>query len=280
MEGLQVSGLVNVAGGEVWGGQAALGGNLAFGNGRGVQMAGLVNIAEGSFTGLQLSVTANRTDAEMRGLQGGMVNATEVLKGVQVGLINLAGDVTGTQVGLINVGNEVRGLQLGMLNIAEDVTVPIGMLSIVRKGRLAFELWADDISPVNVGLKYGSQRVYVLVIEGVQPWQKTYRSFLFLGLGLHFSLTPAYYLDTDVSWGSWRPHLFGDGPSHSLGRLRLMVGWELKRRLAFFAGASLNYYNVPKEDEDRAVSWMPQWMVGKGSSPDRMWPGLLLGVRI
>lgn len=280
MEGLQASGLANVAGGEVWGGQVALGGNLAFGNGRGVQVAGLVNIAEGSFTGFQLSGTANRTDGELRGVQGGAVNAAEVVKGVQIGLINIAGDVTGSQVGLLNVGNEVRGLQLGLLNIAEDVTVPIGALNIVRKGRLSFELWADDIAPANVGLKYGSERVYVLVIEGVQPWERTYRSFSFVGLGLHFSLAPRAYLDVDVSAGSWRRQLFGEKPENALGRLRLMVGWELKRRLALFAGASLSYYDAPQDDEDREVSWMPQWTVGGGSSPKRLWPGLLLGVRI
>ncbi|WP_224366213.1 caspase family protein [Hyalangium versicolor] len=280
MEGLQASGLVNVAGGEVWGGQAALGGNLAFGDGKGVQLAGLVNIAEGSFTGLQMSVTANRTDAAMRGMQAGIVNATEVLRGVQVGLVNIAGDVSGSQIGLLNVGNEVRGLQLGLLNIAEDVTVPIGALSIVRKGRLAFEVWADDISPVSVGLKYGSQRVYVLLVEGVQPWEKTYRSFLFLGLGLHFNLTPSYYLDTDMSYGSWSTHIFGNAPKNHLIRTRLMVGRELKRRLALFGGVSVNLYDVPEELEDRWISWMPQWTVGKGENPDRMWLGLLFGLRI
>lgn len=281
MEGGQVSGLVNVAGGEVWGGQVAVGGNLAFGNGRGVQLAGLLNIAEGSFTGLQVSATANRTDAAMRGAQVAVgVNATETLKGLQLGLINLAGDVTGTQIGLINVGNEVRGLQLGLLNIAEDVSVPIGALSIVRKGRLAFEVWADDIAPVNVGLKYGSRHVYVLLGYGAQPWKGSYRSVDFAGLGLHLPFAPSHYLDVDLSYGMWRPQLFGDAPSHHLGRLRAMVGWELKRRLALFAGASLNYYDVPKGTEDREVSWLPQLTVERGADPDRMWPGLLLGLRI
>jgi hypothetical protein len=130
-------------------------------------------------------------------------------------------------------------------------------------------------------MKYGSERVYVLVAHGVQPWKRTYRSFEFVGLGLHFSPAPRYYLDLDASWGSWSPQIFGDGPSNSLGRLRLMGGWELKRRLALFAGVSLNYYyHVPKDDEDRHVSWMPQWTVGGGSNPDRLWPGLLFGVRI
>ncbi|WP_223641231.1 caspase family protein [Corallococcus sp. EGB] len=280
LEGLQVSGLANVSGGEVRGGQVALGGNLAFGDGQGAQLAGVLNIAEGSFTGVQLSLTLNRTDAEMRGLQGGMINTSEVLRGMQVGLINIGGAVTGTQVGLLNVGGEVRGVQLGLLNIADDVTVPIGALNIVRKGRLAFEVWADDIASVNVGIKYGSQRVYVLLTHGVQPWEKTYRSFEFLGLGLHFTPSPSVYLDTDVSYGRWNSQFFGAAPPHRLGRLRLMVGWELKRRLAFFTGVSLNYYDVPKDSEDRAVSWIPQLALGGEAAADRLWPGLMLGVRI
>ncbi|NNB87309.1 caspase family protein [Corallococcus exiguus] len=280
MEGLQASGLANVSGGEMRGGQVALGGNLAFGDGQGVQLAGVLNIAEGSFTGGQLSLTLNRTDAEMRGFQAGMINTSEVLKGVQVGLINIGGDVTGSQVGLLNVGGEVRGVQLGLLNIADDVTVPLGALNIVRKGRLAFELWTDDIAQVNVGIKYGSQRVYVLLTHGVQPWEKTYRSFEFLGLGLHFSPTPSVYLDTDVSLGSWKAQFFGDAPSHRLARLRLVMGWELKRRLAFFTGVSLNYYAAPRDSEDREVSFMPQLSLGGGNGAHRMWPGLMLGLRI
>ncbi|MDC0707037.1 caspase family protein [Stigmatella sp. ncwal1] len=281
MEGLQTSGLVNVAGGEVWGAQVALGGNLAFGGGQGVQVASLINSVEGSFTGLQLSGTANRADAVMRGLQlAAGVNAAETLKGVQVGLINLAGDATGTQIGLINVGNEIRGLQLGILNIAEDVTVPIGLLSIVRKGRLTFEVWADDIASLNLGLKYGSRHVYVLIAYGAQPWKKTYRSFTNLGLGLHVPFAPQYSLDLDLSWGKWHDQFSGDAPSHALGQMRVMVGWELKRRLALFAGVALHYYDVPKETEDRSVSWLPQWEVERGPAADRLWPGLLFGVRI
>ncbi|XXF78937.1 caspase family protein [Myxococcaceae bacterium GXIMD 01537] len=281
VEGGQAAGLANVAGGELRGVQAALGGNLAFGDGHGVQAAVVLNIAEGAFTGLQVSATANRVDGVMRGLQGALgVNAAQELRGAQVGLFNLAGDVSGAQVGLVNVGGRVRGVQLGLLNISEDVTVPIGLLSIVRKGRLSFEVWADDVAPFSVGLKYGSEHVYVLVINGVQPWERSFRTFMQLGLGVHLTLAGSYYVDLDVAFGSWRPQYLSDGPSNDLFRLRGMVGWVLKRRFAVFAGASLNLYTPPAGTEDRRVSWMPQWQLGSGPGADRLWPGVMLGVRI
>jgi hypothetical protein len=281
VEGVQVSGVANVAGGEVRGLQATFGGNLAFGDGHGAQLAAILNISQGSFTGLQVSATANRVDARLRGLQAALgVNSAAEVSGLQVGLFNLAGNVSGAQVGLINVGGEVKGVQLGVFNVADDVTVPLGVLSIVRKGRLALELWADDLSPVNVGIKYGSERVYVVLLNGVQPWNRTYRTFKLMGLGLHFPLEPMFYLDLDVTYGGWRPHFFDTVEAHDMMRLRLMGGWELKRRLAVFVGASLNLYTPPAGNEDREVSWMPQWSVESAGSHSRLWPGVMLGVRI
>ncbi|WP_233576784.1 caspase family protein [Citreicoccus inhibens] len=282
-EGLQLSGLANVAGGESRGVQLAFGANLAFADSKGLQAAGLVNVAHGSFTGLQMGVTANRADGLMSGMQAAIgINVAQRLSGVQLGLFNMADDATGVQVGLVNVGGVMHGLQLGMLNIADDVTVPIGILSIVKRGRLVVELAADDISPVSMGLKYGNQRVYVLVTAGLSPWAHSYRLVTMVGMGMHLPLgaEERYSLDADIAYGGWSPHMFGSGPSNSLYRLRAVMAWELKRRFALFAGPMLHYYRAPQEDEDRGISWMPQFEVGSARMRNRMWPGLVVGVRI
>ncbi|QSQ20471.1 caspase family protein [Pyxidicoccus parkwayensis] len=277
MEGFQVSGVANVAGGEVFGLQVAPGGNLAFAGGTGGQLSAVFNIAEGDYTGLQLTSTANRATAMMRGAQvSAGINLTERLAGAQVGLINLSGDVSGAQVGLINVATNVRGVQLGLINISDDVSVPIGLLSIVRKGRLAFEVSADDVLPLSVSLKYGSRTVYVLATEGLWLEDRTVKTHTLIGLGVHLPLgaSERYYLDTDVAVG------FLGGPDGSLMRLRTMVGWELKRRFALFAGVTINTYSPPSEGEAPKVTWLPQWKLGRGEDAMRIWPGLLLGVRI
>ncbi|WP_163989829.1 caspase family protein [Pyxidicoccus caerfyrddinensis] len=278
MEGLQVSGIANVAGGEVLGLQAAIGGNLAFAGGTGGQVSAVFNIAEGDYTGFQLSTTANRSAARLRGAQvAAGINLTERLAGAQVGLINISGDVSGAQVGLINVAANVRGVQLGLINISDDVSVPIGLLSIVRKGRLAFEASSDDVLPLAVSLKYGSRTVYVLVTEGARLKDRSVRTLTLMGLGVHFPLgaSERYYLDVDVG-----TQFIGGDEDGSLSRLRAMVGWELKRRFALFAGVSLNVYEPSSEEEDPDVSLLPQWKLGRGPDATRMWPGLLLGVRI
>jgi hypothetical protein len=278
MEGVQVSGIANVAGGEVLGLQAALGGNLAFAGGTGGQVSVVFNIAEGPYTGFQLSSTANRATSDFRGLQAAAgINQTERLAGAQVGLINISGNVAGAQVGLINVAADVRGVQLGLINIADDVTVPIGVLSIVRKGRLAFEVSGDEFAPLSVSLKYGSRTVYVLVTEGLRLGGNDLEPFTLMGLGVHFPLGEAerYYLDVDLA-----TQFLGPEEQGSLSRLRAMAGWELKRRFALFAGVSLNLYEPSSGEEDPGPSLLPQWKVGRGPEATRMWPGLLLGVRI
>ena len=277
MEGLQVSGLASVAGGEVRGLQAALGGNLAFAGGTGGQVSLFFNIAEGDYTGFQLGPTANRASARLRGLQASVgINQAERLFGAQLGLINISGDVSGAQVGLINVATHVRGVQLGLINIADDVSVPIGILSIVRKGRLVFEVTSDDALQLAVSVKYGSRTVYVLATEGVRIQGQIVRSLTLMGLGMHFPLGEAerYYLDVDVSMSFIGGYRYG-----SLARLRGMMGWALKRRFAVFAGVSLNLFGPAPDAEDPDPSLLPTWKVGRG--PDvRVWPGLLLGVRI
>ncbi|WP_043709305.1 caspase family protein [Corallococcus macrosporus] len=284
VEGFQVSGVANVAGGEIFGLQAAFGGNLAFGGGTGGQMSAVFNMAERDFTGFQVSTTANRAAARLRGVQAAVgINLAERLAGAQVGLINISGDVAGAQVGLINVAGDVRGVQLGLINIADDVSVPIGILSIVRKGRFVLELSADDVMPLSVGIKYGSRTVYVLATTGVGIGEKSLRTFLNLGLGVHVPLDAAdrYSLDVDLSYGSWQPNFYGgSGPKNTLFRMRATLGWELKRRFALFGGVSLNAYDPSSQDEDRDVSWLPQWKLGRGPGGVRLWPGLLVGVRI
>ncbi|MFP2924275.1 LA_2272 family surface repeat-containing protein [Pyxidicoccus sp. 3LG] len=278
MEGLQVSGIANVAGGEMLGLQVAIGGNLAYGGGTGAQVSAVFNMAEGGLSGLQLSSMGNRAAADMRGFQAAAgINLSERLAGAQLGLINISGDVAGAQVGLINVATHVRGLQLGLINIADDVSVPIGILSIVRKGRFAFEVSSDDVSPLSVSIKYGSRTVYVLATEGLRIRDGSVRTMTLVGLGVHFPLGEAerYYLDVDVA-----TRLLGDEGEGSLNRLRAMVGLELKRRFAVFAGVSLNLYAPYAEEKEPDVSLLPQWKLGRGPGATRVWPGLLLGVRI
>lgn len=173
-------------------------------------------------------------------------------------------------------------MQLGFINIADDVSVPIGFLSIVRKGRFVLELSADDVMPLSVGIKYGSRTVYVLATTGVGIGKDSLRTFLNMGLGVHVPLDAAdrYSLDVDLSYGSWQPNFYGSGPKNTLFRMRATLGWELKRRFALFGGVSLNAYDPSSQDEYRDVSWLPQWKLGRGPGGVRMWPGLLLGVRI
>ncbi|WP_426756898.1 caspase family protein [Myxococcus sp. Y35] len=283
VEGIQLSGVANVAGGEIFGLQTAFGGNLAFGGGTGGQVSAVFNLTERDFTGFQVSTTANRAAASFQGFQAAAgINLAERLAGAQLGLINISGDVAGAQLGLINVAAEVRGVQLGLINIADDVSVPIGLLSIVRKGRFVLELSADDVMPLSVGIKYGSRTVYVLATMGVGIGEESLRTFFNMGLGVHIPLEAAdrYSLDVDLSYGSWQPNFHDAGTNNTLFRMRATLGWELKRRFALFGGVSLNAYDPSSQDEERDLSWLPQWKLGRGPGGVRMWPGLLVGVRI
>jgi hypothetical protein len=276
--GVQLAAIANVVGGQFRGVQVGAG-NLAFSDVTGVQASALVSSTEGAFSGLQFSSTVNRVAAGMTGAQvAAGLNFAQEVRGLQLGLVNISEGVVGAQVGLVNIGSTVRGLQLGLLNVSDDATVPIGLLSIVRQGRLSFQVWADDVAPVNVGLKYGGRLVYATLTYGLVPYRGTYRTWYGAGLGLHLDVQPGY-LELDVTTGAWDYRL-GDHspPDDFLTRTRLVVGKDLRRHFGIFAGVTANLYRTAEGDD--TASWLPQKVFHSGDHAYRLWPGLMAGIQI
>lgn len=103
MNGLQLSGLFNIAG------QAD-----------GVQLSGLFNCS-GNVDGAQISGLFN-TAKNVNGLQvSGLFNVGQKVNGVQsAGLFNYAKEVKGAQIGVINVADSSDGIAIGVFNFIKD----------------------------------------------------------------------------------------------------------------------------------------------------------------
>ena len=109
MNGLQLSGLFNIAG-QV----------------NGAQVTGLFNTS-GNVNGAQFSGLFN-TAKNVNGIQAsGLFNVGQKIDGVQMaGLFNFAQEVSGVQIGVINIAEKSDGIALGVINIIKDGMHHIG----------------------------------------------------------------------------------------------------------------------------------------------------------
>lgn len=123
---LSVSGLVDLATGDVNGIEVA-GLCNHIGRSSGVfQVAGLVNSVDGDFVGVQVAGVYNAVNANAAGMSVSAFNRAETMEGLQVGLFNRARALSGVQVGVVNVvedGSEC--IQLGLVNVMRDGIYPV-----------------------------------------------------------------------------------------------------------------------------------------------------------
>jgi hypothetical protein len=282
--GLQQAGVFNIIGGSFEGAQQAGIINIVDNGFIGAQMAGVVNVVGGSFAGAQMAGVANVAAGGFTGAQlSGVVNvAGEQMSGAQLaGVVNVADEFSGAQIGLVNIAGRGRGLQLGLVNIAEEMDVPIGLLSIVENGQFHVNAWATEFSPVNVGIKTGSNTIYNVFMLGVSPNGESTRVFGGIGLGGHIPMN-RFFVDIDLlSHGVFTgPDWFPEGGSDLLSSLRVTGGWQLADGLALTAGPTMSVW-VSEREDGAAVPFydapLYQW---HGSENVRIWPGFTIGLQL
>jgi hypothetical protein len=266
--GLQLAGVINVVGDGFYGAQMTGVVNVTGGSLVGAQIAGVTNAAGDGFGGAQLAGVANIAAGQTSGLQ-------------LAGVVNVAEELSGAQVGLVNIAGESRGLQLGLVNIAEEAEVPIGLVSIVKHGQFHVNAWATEFSPVNVGIKTGSNTIYSVFMLGSRPRGDSGRLFAGLGTGGHIPLK-RFFVDIDVlSHGVYTgPDWFAEGGSDLLSSLRLTGGWQLNEGLALTAGPTVSVWVSGREDGARVPCYDLPLFESHGSENVRIWPGFTVGLQI
>jgi hypothetical protein len=276
LRGLQASQLANVAH-DVRGVQLTSIVNLARADVRGVQLATILNLAGREVRGWQGAVVGNYAPTVV-GVQSGTVNVANRVAGLQLSIVNVGGDVKGSQIGVVNVARRVSGLQLGILNVADSADATVGVLSAVRDGRHALEVFATELSPFNVGLRLGGRRVYGLLVAGVDPEEQPEvgmtRWTAGLGVGAGFELGARVTLDVDLLAQSVR-YDDEEHANNGLGTFRVIAGWNATPWMALFAGPTVSLLVSDDAHPDLEL----------GRSVDlretgRLWAGFVAGLRI
>jgi len=262
-------GLVNLGGGSLTGGQFGLA-NLAATNVKGGQF-GLVNVAGDRLTGIQAGL-ANITANDLTGAQFGLANVS-------------AGTTTGLQLGLANVSAQpVHGAMIGLFNAAPDADAPIGLVSVMWKGRTHLDVWGTDFGVFAVGIEHGGR--YIHNIYGIGIARREGRAVLspVFGIGGRVIQKPKWTMDVDLLnyWLVLHDSQQNEVDYASIGTLRIPVAYRLTSEFAVFVSPALNVSWAFTEDNmlsDPSLVGGARLTRRGANQLVRLWPGFTLGLR-
>lgn len=308
VDGVEFSGLGSVIRQDMNGAQFAGLGNIVLHDAKGAQFAGLLNMNSGKFKGFQTSGLANINTDTTKGFQAaGLVNyapgykvsqlsglaniTTGHNKGFQLaGLANIhTGRLKGTQVaGLFNYADKLSGVQIGVFNCVDSLEkgVPIGFLSFVKNGYIAFEVGATETLYGVMSFKTGTRQFYNILSVGggsrngysLFAWGYGLGAFIPVGTKAGISIDGICY---QVNEGEWFTERF-----NLLNKLNLTGSWRLANHLSVFAGIS---WNVTVSDitdvyGDLVTPNITPWHVFDetydGHVNVQMYPGFSAGIRL
>lgn len=307
--GLQFAGALNIVGGRTHGGQFAGMVNLSADRVKGFQGAGMMNIAGERSLGGQFAGMMNISAGNLRGIQAaGAINfaGTRVVdqeedewvyaanpmkvdddnasRGAQfAGALNVAtGDFYGVQAsGFLNVAQRMHGYQIGIINIAEslDSGVPIGLLSIVKKGGY-FRIEGGGTESITgvASIKLGVPRFYNIFSAGMSITSDRPSYAFGYGIGtawrhdkfIGYNIDAVSYqiVDSRSSWNRL----------NQLNRVSLNMSLNFAKRFSVYGGLALNVL-VANEQENSIAPWT---IFDETYSNTRVqiYPGVQAGIRL
>ncbi|MBD8489048.1 hypothetical protein IFO69_09850 [Echinicola sp. CAU 1574] len=242
--GAQIS-FLNTTGGDLDGAQISFV-NVTAGGYSGSQI-GFINTAVKESSGAQIGFV-NTLVKESSGTQIGFVNtAAQYLGGAQIGFVNInPAKVDGAQIGFVNMTKSLESLQLGFLNYADslkDNGVPIGLLSIVRKGGYkAIEFGFTEMHPVNASFKIGVPKLYTTFNASYNPDLKD-EFALGGGFGSILAMGNVFYVNPEAIFQNQV------GSNNDMVRLSLNLGIALSQKIHLVVGPSATWVQSDKYNE-------------------------------
>jgi len=282
VRGVQLSAAANYVGGNVSGFQSTAGVNIVGGNLGGVQGAAGFNMVRGDGYGVQAAGGVNTVRGHMRGIQAaGGVNWARSIAGAQIAPVNATSDVRGSQVGVINAATgKVSGAQFGVINYADEADAQVGVISVSRKGGIYADVWTSDLAAVNLAVKFRAKYTYSYLAVGVHPGGEGRGFMSGIGFGGHIPLRQKLWLDIDLGSYAAQPRFNFRSDPALLGTLRVMLGWQVTRRIAVWGGPTVNV-DIDFEGGRKRIGY--GWVAYREPFERlemRLWPGFVFGVQL
>jgi hypothetical protein len=269
--GAQVSGVASIVRGGFTGVQVSGVSNITFKKSKGAQISGVFNLVKDSLYGGQVSGVANMSNGGVNYLQvSGISNFSNVNNGLQVtGIQNFARENNGLQIGLFNSSVSGKGVALGLFNF-------------VKEGYHKTEISANEIFPLNLTFKTGTQRLYNTYNFGMRFGEKQSYA-LGMGFGTYFELSDKLQLSLDLSGQLVFENDFVAFEFSQLYKLSPTLDFKLAKWVTLFAGPSANLNLVQFKDSDGLfstnTSFLPISDVTHSWGRSIFWVGGQIGLR-
>jgi hypothetical protein len=271
---VQVAGLFNIVGGNVSGIQVGGLYNSVLDSVSGIQIAGLSNIVAKDMKGIQVAGLYNHS-FHSKGIQiaglgsvnvksakgvaiGGLFNSTQNMDGVQIagfanvnvketkgvqiaGMANVSTKgMNGLQIaGFVNVTKKLKGVQIGFINIADTSEgYSIGFLNVILKGYHKVSISTSEMQHLTVSYKSGNQRLYSILIAGMQLDNSKKAYSVGYGLGSDRSLGKNFFLNPELTHQYF--YTGNEEQQNLLNRLQLNIKYKLGKYCAFYAGPTFS----------------------------------------
>lgn len=255
-----------------------------------------LTIVDEDANGVTWGMIGNLTHGEHRGVQAAHgFNHAHQLRGAQFGMVNHAHEARGAQFGLLNLSRgRLRGIQFGFINYAEEADASFALIPVTKKGGIRAEVWSSDTAAITAGIRLPANYTYAFFAGGIHPIARSQGSesnspdgsrpgtalMAGMGFGGHLPVNDEVALEADVSGWIVSEGLRGAPPIASLSKVRAMVAWQLRPRIAVWGGPTLN---VMVDNFDGEVSRPGYgWISGSHQTEDvriRWWPGFAAGLR-
>lgn len=289
MTGVQFSGLGNVVLKDMKGVQFSGLGNIVLNEMKGAQFSGLANINTGKIKGFQMAGLINISAERLLGAQiAGLFNYAKVLDGTQVGVFNFTRELDGAQLGVFNYAKVLDGAQIGVFNYVDSLKngVPIGILSFVKDGYMAFEIGSTETLFGVMSFKTGVNKFYNILSVG-GGYRDGYSLFAWgYGLGAFVPVSKKVGLSIDgicyqVNEGEWFTQQL-----NLLNKLNITASFKIASHLAIYGGLSWNVTvsDITDEYGDPVSHHIAPYALFDEVYEDhlnvKMYPGISAGLRI
>jgi hypothetical protein len=187
VKGVQVAGVLNITGKQMAGFQQAGIMNINIGTMKGMQIGGFLNLNTKKLSGATLAGIGTMSDTLAGAAMGGIFNWNQYSdqsmemscmfnhSGYGKNNCQLTGYVNHTKhgttrfqiAGFVNRADTLTGFQLGVYNYANAASgIPIGFLSIVKKGYHKMEVSTDELTFGTVAFGTGVSRYHNILLVG------------------------------------------------------------------------------------------------------------------
>ena len=241
--GAEVGGLFNISKQEVKGTQVAGVFNMVGGSTNGAQIAGVYNASQDSVTGVQVAGVINTIAGSSKGvIIAGVLNKVKKnSSGTHIaGVANIdQGAFTGVQVaGVFNYARRLKGVQIGVVNIADTMDgYSIGLVNLSRNGYHKVSIFSTETLPVNVAIKTGNDKLYSLLLGGMDAGDDNKAYSFGIGFGHCFRWTKRVSFTAEATvqhiyLGTW-------DYSNMMYRFQGAIQYRVNKYITVYCGTSL-----------------------------------------